>query len=62
MVLSLMLINIFIKDLEVNIKSLLIKLAADTEIDGIVSNDEDRAHIEQSGTLSNLGPFKHNAP
>lgn len=46
-ILGLMLFSMFISDLEVNIKSLLIQLADDTDIGGVV-NDEDGADIQRN--------------
>lgn len=53
-----MLFQIVINELEV--KSLLTKLADDTKIDGMVNNDEDRGcQTEWSGLLSQLGPYNY---
>lgn len=40
--------NVVINDLEVNIKSPLIKFAADTEIGGVGDHDEDRAVMQSN--------------
>lgn len=42
-----MLFNVFISDLEVNVKSLLITFANDTRVGGVVTTVEDRA-VSQS--------------